>query len=249
MRFDNKPLKRRPHRFSLKLVSATLSTLLFWTPALAYAQDEPAESGDSYATEVELPIEDLEQQDFDRPAGLDERLQDALLEEGAGDGVPEDGSPAESPSEPPEDATPIALPGGEEGGSGVTPQAISLPNAEGSIEGMGESFSPVLSSGTATFSVPIAMAPGRAGVQPSLALSYATTGGNGPVGFGWNMGAPFISRQTDRGLPHYLDGPSWHQEEDRFMYNGGQELVPVDSAAAALVDGQAAQPGADAGAV
>jgi hypothetical protein len=50
---------------------------------------------------------------------------------------------------------------------------------------MGVSFSPVLSSGTGTFSVPIAVAPGRAGVQPSLALSYSTGGGNGSVGFGW----------------------------------------------------------------
>jgi hypothetical protein len=30
---------------------------------------------------------------------------------------------------------------------------------------MGESFSPVLSSGTGTFSVPIAVTPGRAGVR------------------------------------------------------------------------------------
>jgi hypothetical protein len=88
----------------------------------------------------------------------------------------------------------------------VTPQAISLPSAEGSIEGMGESFSPVLSSGTGTFSVPIAVTPGRAGVQPSLALSYSTGGGNGSVGFGWGLGAPFISRQSDRGMPRYVDG-------------------------------------------
>src|SRR5690606_6842998 len=105
-------------------------------------------------------------------------------------------APANTPADNPT-ATPISLPGSP-GASAVTPQAISRPNAEGSVEGMGESFSPVLSSGTATFSVPIATAPGRAGVQPSLALSYSTTGGNGPVGFGWNLGAPFISRQTDR---------------------------------------------------
>ena len=129
---------------------------------------------------------------------------------------------------------------GEEGSSAVTPQAISLPEAEGSIEGMGESFSPVLSSGTGTFSVPIAVTPGRAGVQPSLALAYSTSGGNGPVGFGWGLGVPFIARQTDRGLPHYVDAPGWHPEEDRFIYNGGQELVPVDSDDIADVDGYGA---------
>ncbi len=120
--------------------------------------------------------------------------------------------------------------------SAVAPQSISLPDAEGSVEGMGESFAPVLSSGTATFNVPIALPPGRAGVQPTLALSYASTGGNSCVGIGWNLGVPFISRQTDRGLPRHQDEPVWHEEEDRFLYNGGQELVPVDSAAMARVD-------------
>ena len=65
--------------------------------------------------------------------------------------------PDRVPAESDPSILPVALPGGEEGASAVTPQSISLPNAEGSIEGMGESFSPVLSSGTATFSVPIAV--------------------------------------------------------------------------------------------
>lgn len=135
----------------------------------------------------------------------------------------------------PPDAVPVSLPTGE-AASGVTPQAISLPNAEGSVEGMGESFAPILSSGTATFSVPIALPPGRAGVQPSLALSYASTGGNSCVGIGWNLSAPFIARQTDRGLPRYIDDDRWHGDEDRFLYNGGQELIPVDDEDIAAVD-------------
>jgi RHS repeat-associated protein len=148
----------------------------------------------------------------------------------------------EAQSPPPPDTTPVSLPGGETP-SAVSPQSISLPSGEGSISGMGESFSPVLSSGTATFSVPIAVAPGRAGVQPTLALAYSTSGGNGPVGFGWGLGVPFISRQTDRGLPRYVDRTSWHPEEDRFIYNGGQELVPVDTTAMAMVDQQASASG------
>ncbi|MCA9615932.1 MAG: hypothetical protein KC586_24420, partial [Myxococcales bacterium] len=93
--------------------------------------------------------------------------------------------------------------------SAVTPSALSLPSAEGSIEGMGESFSPVLSSGAATFSVPVALPSGRAGVQPSLGLSYGSTNGNGPVGFGWGFSVPMIVRQSDRGLPRYVDEPAW----------------------------------------
>lgn len=131
-----------------------------------------------------------------------------------------------------------ALPYGE-AKSAVTPQAIALPKAEGSIEGMGESFTPSLSAGTATFSIPIALPSGRAGVQPSLALSYSTGAGNGPVGIGWSLAVPFIARQTDKGLPRYVESSDgrWHEEEDTFIYNGGQELVPVDNARATQVDG------------
>ncbi len=131
-----------------------------------------------------------------------------------------------------------ALPSGP-AKSAVTPQAISLPSGEGSIEGMGESFTPDLSSGTGTFSVPIALPPGRAGVQPSLALSYSTAGGNSSVGFGWGLDVPFIARQTDRGLPRYVEAANglWHPEEDTFTYNGGQELVPVKTADTVALDG------------
>lgn len=230
-RFDG-PLTHRPRSFAVKLLSAVLATVVLWTPALMYAQDPvPRESEYVYEDEVieerHDGISDYEVDADGQPIGeIDPNLEDVPIEEGAPSTTPD-------PS-----AEPIALPTGTSA-SAATPQAISLPDAEGSVEGMGESFSPILSSGTATFSVPIAVAPGRAGVQPSLGLSYSSTAGNGPVGFGWNLGVPFISRQTDRGLPHYVDGDLWHEEEDRFMYNGGQELVPVDNADIAVVDQQA----------
>jgi hypothetical protein len=135
-----------------------------------------------------------------------------------------------------ESAIPFNLPSGP-AKTAVTPQQIALPKGEGSIEGMGESFTPNLSSGTGTFSVPIALPKGRAGVQPSLSLSYSTASGNGPVGIGWSLAAPFISRQTDKGLPRYREGAAWTGEEDTFMYNGGQELVPIDSALASSREG------------
>ncbi|MBI2893822.1 MAG: hypothetical protein HYY06_09740, partial [Deltaproteobacteria bacterium] len=97
---------------------------------------------------------------------------------------------------------PIALPAGESK-SGVTPQALSVPSDGGSVEGLGESFSPLLSSGTATFSVPVALPPGRRGTQPGLSLSYSSSSGNGICGIGWSMAVPFIARQTDKGVPRY----------------------------------------------
>ncbi|MFZ5785275.1 MAG: SpvB/TcaC N-terminal domain-containing protein, partial [Acidobacteriota bacterium] len=100
---------------------------------------------------------------------------------------------------------PISLPTGEER-SGVTPEALSLPDGGGSIEGMGESFQALLSSGQASFTVPIALPPGRAGLGAGLSLSYSSGGGSSLVGIGWSLGVPFIARQTDRGLPRYESG-------------------------------------------
>jgi RHS repeat-associated protein len=120
---------------------------------------------------------------------------------------------------------PLALPTGADR-SGVTNKVISVPKGSGTVEGMGESFSAQLSTGIATFSVPFSLPAGR-GVQPSLGLSYSSSAGAGVAGMGWQIGAPFIARQTDRGAPKYQDHPGWHAEQDRFVFNGGQELVPI----------------------
>ncbi|MBN2525179.1 MAG: VCBS repeat-containing protein [Deltaproteobacteria bacterium] len=112
------------------------------------------------------------------------------------------------------------LPGGGTGKSGVSPQALSLPDGPGSSQGMGESFTPNLNTGGGSFSVPIAIPPGRRGVQPNIGLGYSTGAGDGVLGWGWNIGVPFITRQSDKGLPQYNDS-------DRFIYNGGTELVSI----------------------
>ncbi|MDH5491562.1 MAG: hypothetical protein OEY14_06370, partial [Myxococcales bacterium] len=236
---------RTHHRVTAAIVAA-LTFLTLGTPLAARAQEagassaepaagegaasgEPAASGEAVMPSQEFIDEYGDLLDPSRVAGdvseLDPELAAQLersLEAGSGGGAPPG-------------AETLALPVGESK-SAVTPQAISLPTAEGSVEGMGESFAPVLSSGTGTFSVPIALPAGRAGVQPSLGLAYSTSGGNGAVGFGWGLAAPFIGRQSDRGMPRYQDGAAWHAEEDRYLYNGGQELVPVDTAAMAAVD-------------
>ena len=121
-----------------------------------------------------------------------------------------------------DDLVPLSLPTSFSGKSGVTPQSLALPDGEGSMQGMGESFSPNLNTGSGTFSVPISLPPGRRGLQPQVGVAYTTGGGDGILGWGWSMGTPFISRQSDKGIPRYDD-------TDRFMYNGGQELVPIAS--------------------
>ena len=54
---------------------------------------------------------------------------------------------------------------------------------------------------------------------------------------------PFIARQTDKGLPNYDDRSDWHAEQDRFVYNGGQELVPICTVVGGACDGALTEAG------
>jgi RHS repeat-associated protein len=110
---------------------------------------------------------------------------------------------------------------------GTSPARVSLPAGAGKVQGMGESFSAELSTGVGGYSVPIALPAGRGGVQASLSLAYSSSRGYGNAGLGWSLGVPFIARQTDRGIPGYQDGTGWTPQQDRFVFGGGQELVPI----------------------
>src|SRR5512147_2526885 len=110
--------------------------------------------------------------------------------------------------------------------SGVGPNSISLPKGPGSIEGLGESFQPTLNTGTAKYGLGIKLAPGPAGLQPALGLSYEGGGGNGPLGYGWNVPLPHIQRRTDEGIPTYGEALGVNRT-DTFINEGREELVPT----------------------
>lgn len=100
---------------------------------------------------------------------------------------------------------------------------ISLPKGGGAIRGLGEKFSANPVTGTGSMIVPIATSLGRSGFGPQLSLSYDSSSGNGPFGFGWSLALPSISRKTDKGLAKYQDAV----ESDVFVLSGAEDLVPI----------------------
>lgn len=105
--------------------------------------------------------------------------------------------------------------------AGAASQVISLPKGGGSLQGMGEKFSPDLHTGTGNFTIPIALPSGRNGFQPQLDLVYSTGNGNGPFGLGWNLSIPGVSRKTSKGVPRY------DEAKDVFILSGAEDLVPT----------------------
>lgn len=101
--------------------------------------------------------------------------------------------------------------------------SISLPKGGGAIRGIGEKFAANPVTGTGSMTVPIAVTPGRSGFSPQLTISYDSGLGNGPLGFGWDLSLPAITRKTDKGLPKYHDA----DESDTFILTGAEDLVPL----------------------
>ncbi|MBI4706342.1 MAG: hypothetical protein HY761_00225 [Candidatus Omnitrophica bacterium] len=78
-------------------------------------------------------------------------------------------------------------------------------------------------TGRASFSVSISVPVGRKGIQPNIALTYASGSGNGILGVGWSLELGSIQRSTKRGTPKY-------DSTDTFIFNSlgsNQELVNI----------------------
>jgi RHS repeat-associated protein len=100
---------------------------------------------------------------------------------------------------------------------------LSLPKGGGAIRSIGEKFTANPATGTASFSVPVAVTPGRSGFTPEIALHYDSGRGNGPFGLGWSLGVPSITRKTDQRLPRYDGGG----DSDVFLLSDAEDLVAV----------------------
>src|ERR1700679_4219265 len=84
----------------------------------------------------------------------------------------------------------------------------------------------VSATGAATYSIPIVVPPGTAGLAPSLSLNYSSQSGNGILGFGWSLGGlPAMTR-----CPQTIAQDNAHvgvnyNSGDRFCLDGQRLLV------------------------
>ena len=83
-------------------------------------------------------------------------------------------------------------------------------------------------SGAATYSIPLELPAGIAGVTPSIALSYSSSAGVGLLGYGWGIdGIKGITRCRQTLGTDGVSKPLTLSNEDRFCL-GGQRLIFVN---------------------
>lgn len=108
----------------------------------------------------------------------------------------------------------------------TTPPASLLPGKGAGLNtSILHSFAADQSTGRASMSIPIAVPPGRKGIQPNISLNYSSGLGNGILGVGWNLELGCIERSLKKGVPAY-------DTSDSFMLNSGSqasELVGIGS--------------------
>lgn len=84
-----------------------------------------------------------------------------------------------------------------------------------------------IDNGIASYSIPIQVAPGRAGMQPELSLHYSGAAGNGVLGLGWKLqGLSVIHRCSKTKAQDSEVGAVRFDENDRYCIDG-QRLVPI----------------------
>ena len=112
--------------------------------------------------------------------------------------------------------------------AGVSDERVNLPNAPGSIAGVGENASVEGNQGALNYTVNVEVPPGFPGVTPEIAFSYSSSGGSDVLGMGWSVPNLSIERMTSKGLQKY-------DVDDRFVAGGSDELVRISQAGSTAV--------------
>lgn len=144
----------------------------------------------------------------------------AFPEESGGDGG--DSGSGSSDGSGDESETPYGANVVESGDLSAPPSASSDGAAVGAIPGEFR----VSESGAATYSIPLAVLKGTAGVSPQLSINYSSQNGNGLLGQGWTLsGLSAITRCRQTLAQDGEAKPISWSEEDRFCLDGQRLMV------------------------
>ncbi|XHS79808.1 FG-GAP-like repeat-containing protein [Burkholderiaceae bacterium UC74_6] len=101
--------------------------------------------------------------------------------------------------------------------------AVNVANAQRMT--MGGKFD-ISSGGAATYSIPLEVPPGVGGIQPTLALNYNSSGGNGMLGVGWSLsGLSSITRCPRTMAQDLIRGSVAYDGNDRFCLDGERLIL------------------------
>lgn len=103
-------------------------------------------------------------------------------------------------------------------------QSTNTTDPVGTIQGAAE----VSLNGAATYSIPISTPSGVAGVEPSVAISYNSLGGNGLLGLGWNLAAGSSITRANRDLYHDTEAEAPRLSPGDALILDGNRLVLVN---------------------
>ncbi len=110
--------------------------------------------------------------------------------------------------------------------------ALALPSvhAQTTVTGFTPGSFQVSPSGAATYAIPIQVPPGIAGMEPKLAFTYNSQGGNGLLGMGWSLsGLSAITRCPRTFAQDGMRGAVNYDANDRYCLDG-QRLILVSGA-------------------
>jgi YD repeat-containing protein len=85
----------------------------------------------------------------------------------------------------------------------------------------------VTDDGAATYRMPLWVPAGRAGVQPSLALAYSSSGGDGIMGMGWRLDGFSVITRCPQDYARDVNRKAIQFDEDDRLCLDGQRLVLV----------------------
>ena len=86
-------------------------------------------------------------------------------------------------------------------GTGGAQTQTSFSSLTGPLGTTKQIFQTDLFTGRASAGIPIVVSPGRGNIQPDIALSYTSGGGNSWCGTGWDLSIGSIERSTRKGVP------------------------------------------------